>query len=105
MESSSDVRVTETNPDSGSQLGSGALELGVLGFVHHPHATFTEFFEDFVMGYGFADHDTLMNLLSIYYSGQSTINSLYNVLRLRGANAEARSEPPRLQRLWLKMSI
>ena len=44
-----------------------------------PHAALTELLEDFVMGYSFADHDTIMNLFNIYYSGQSTINSLYNL--------------------------
>jgi len=34
----------------------GPFQLGVLGFVDHPHAAFTEFFENFVMRYGFADH-------------------------------------------------
>jgi len=33
-----------------------SFELGVLGFVQHPHAAFAKFFEDFVMENGFADH-------------------------------------------------
>jgi len=49
-----------------------------VGFILYTHAAATEFFKDFVVGNRFADHDTLMNLFSIYYSGQSTINSLYN---------------------------
>ena len=49
--------------------GHEAVEFGVLGFIDDPHAAFAEFFKDFVMGYGFADHCTLMNLFKINYSG------------------------------------
>ncbi len=30
--------------------GDEAFEIGVLGFIDHPHPAFTEFFEDPVMG-------------------------------------------------------
>jgi hypothetical protein len=32
------------------------VEFGVVGFVDHPHTTFAEFFEDFVMGDSFTNH-------------------------------------------------
>jgi hypothetical protein len=35
------------------------IQLDVPGFVNYPHATFTDFFQDFVVGYGLADHDAL----------------------------------------------
>ncbi len=28
----------------------------MLGFIDHPHPTLAQFFEDLVVGYGFADH-------------------------------------------------
>ncbi len=33
-----------------------AFEFGVFGFIHYPHAAFAEFFEDFVVRNGFANH-------------------------------------------------
>ena len=36
--------------------GHVALERGVVSLVDHTHPAFAEFFDDFVMGYGLADH-------------------------------------------------
>jgi hypothetical protein len=33
-----------------------AIEFRIVGFVDDPHASFAEFFQDFVMGDGLADH-------------------------------------------------
>ncbi|MFQ5479580.1 MAG: hypothetical protein ACE5E4_13305 [Candidatus Binatia bacterium] len=41
--------------------GHEGVELEMPGFVDHPHPTFTEFFEDLIMGYGLTDHEALTN--------------------------------------------
>ena len=37
-------------------ISNGAIELEVLGFIHHAHATLAELFENLIVGYGLVDH-------------------------------------------------
>jgi len=39
--------------------GDGALELGVLGLVHHAHAPAPELLQDAIVGNGLADHEAI----------------------------------------------
>ena len=54
-----------TNRGQGQELQrNGPFELGVLGFINDAHAAFAELFEDFVVGYGFADQFSTLELPS-----------------------------------------
>ena len=49
--------------------GHAAAELGILGFVHHSHATRTQFAENLVMQEGLADEGILIHIRRLMVSG------------------------------------
>ncbi len=61
----------------------GSVELEMLGFIDHSHSAFAELFEDFVVGYGLADHPLIVSAATVRQSSLASAQVVANGMVMR----------------------
>ena len=60
--------------------GYDTFQFGVLGFVDDTHTTLADLFEDYGVGYGFANPDSIDNFIIFYKLIDSKVVSNYLII-------------------------